>query len=528
MADKPKIEIDAYLYTDAFVKSARDIQIQMDKVDSVSQRTGLSKAALNKAIQEESKAVKTSTMSWTEFNSVLSIGQQALRVGQQIFDETITKHLEYADSVRDLSLITNESAEDTSRVIQVFDDFKISTSQLTPILKAMTKEGLSPNIETIAKLSDEYIKIQDPVKKAEFLFKTFGRAGDDLALVMSKGGDALLEMNGAVSENLILTQKQIDQARELELNQDKLRDNWDGVTNQIATKFVPALNDAFQVQQRMNELIKDGVRPVEAQRQAFEELQREQTLAASVERELAIAKREGMDITIESTQATEDATVAVEDLSKANTEFLSVLGNMQSEADSFSEKYKKINEDANLSDDERIAKIQELEAEHDLANKKIMLGLLERKLMQDGVLDDKELEWLLRKGEAWGIYSQTVVDETMRMIAEADNLATALSNLPTEGSFTYYLNTAGSIEGVNISSGGGNQRVQRNAFGGDYMIPQSYGNEGFMMGGAGGAVASASGGERLKVIPKGQSDSNSMDYNKLARAIVGAMQTAGG
>ena len=131
---------------------------------------------------------------------------------------------------------------------------------------------------------------------------------------------------------------------------------------------------------------------------------------------------------------------AMKQVSEANKVQLSTIETLQGRYETFQANYEKITSDTNLSDDERIAKIKELEAEYELTTRKIVLGLLEQKLAQDG-LTDAELGFLLEKGQAWGIYSDTVVTEAQAAISEANALADSINGLPTSKSIDINIQT---------------------------------------------------------------------------------------
>ena len=134
------------------------------------------------------------------------------------------------------------------------------------------------------------------------------------------------------------------------------------------------------------------------------------------------------------------------------------------------EKYAEINEQFNESDEKRKEKLVELEEEHTRASNQIIYNLLEQKLAQDG-LSNAELEFLLQKGEAWGLYSSTVVDEAKKAIAEADNLAASIDAIPTEKTITLTMieNTQKLIEGITATATGGQR-----AAGGPVMAGGAY------------------------------------------------------
>lgn len=150
--------------------------------------------------------------------------------------------------------------------------------------------------------------------------------------------------------------------------------------------------------------------------------------------------------------------------------------------------------------EENKQKVIDNEAEHKRANSEILLGLAERKFMQDGILDDAEFNWLLDKGVAWGVYSATAIEEMKKAEDEIAILTNGLNGLPTAKDIRINVITSGgAILDLENSSVQPPRGTHRNASGGDFLIPMSYGNEGFRMGNG----DTASGGERVSITPRG-------------------------
>lgn len=149
----------------------------------------------------------------------------------------------YADQVRDMMRLTGMGAEASSRMIQVADDLKISYGEMSIALKYMVRQGLDPSIDSLAKLSDEYLTLQPGLERSAFLMEKFGRSGVSMAEMMEQGSAALVEMNGNIDENLILTQANVDAAREYEKAMDDLQDSWQGVKYSAGAVLIPALTD---------------------------------------------------------------------------------------------------------------------------------------------------------------------------------------------------------------------------------------------------------------------------------------------
>jgi hypothetical protein len=217
------------------------------------------------------KAGDESILSLNSLNVAANVLQQGIAAVDQAYQAVIAPTIEYANQVRQLSLVSGESAENTSRFIQVLDDFKISSDDALTATRALTKEGYAPNIETLAKLSDQYKSLTSAEEKNEFVIKNLGRAGLGWVEVLNKGSDAIREMGDGVSDSLILNQEALDQAREYELAIDDLSDAWEGFTYQVGTKALPVLTTyidmltgSITVTQDFAQNISDGQEIIEA------------------------------------------------------------------------------------------------------------------------------------------------------------------------------------------------------------------------------------------------------------------------
>ena len=173
-----------------------------------------------------------------------NVAQQATSLVINGLKDAIKNTIQYAQEVRDLSLVSGQSAEDSSRFIQVLDDYKIGAEDAMAATRALTKEGLAPNIDTLAQLSDEYLKLSSAEERNAFVIKNLGRAGLQWTEILNKGSTAIKAQGDAVADGLRLNQKQLDQARELEIAQDALSESWEQVALSIGNQAIPVLTEA--------------------------------------------------------------------------------------------------------------------------------------------------------------------------------------------------------------------------------------------------------------------------------------------
>lgn len=165
----------------------------------------------------------------------------------------------YDQQVKELMVRTGGTAEETSRLIQTVDDAGISYETLSTAMRFAVKNGIEPNIESIARLSTEYLALNGPVEKGQFLLDKFGRSGMDMARIMDLGGDAIMNMSQAVEENLIVTDDAIKASEEYRINTDNLTDSFEGLKVKIGNEVIPVLNNFIEVMQRQEVVIKDNM-----------------------------------------------------------------------------------------------------------------------------------------------------------------------------------------------------------------------------------------------------------------------------
>ena len=115
--------------------------------------------------------------------------------------ESIGDTVAYNKEIRELTQVLGLSAEETSRVVQVADDWGISIEQVRGALSLMNKNGVTPSIDNLADLADEYVATADKTEFAEKAAKLLGRQYTTLIPLFAKGGDALREQAAAVDES---------------------------------------------------------------------------------------------------------------------------------------------------------------------------------------------------------------------------------------------------------------------------------------------------------------------------------------
>jgi len=263
---------------------------------------------------------------------------------KKVLDETVGVLVEYADQVRRVQNATGASAEDSSKLIQILDDQKISYEQLEKAI-AKGSKAYDFSINGIAGMSEEYLKLEGSQKQASFMQERFGKQWISFIPIMKQGKQAILDSADAVDENLILTQKAIVETRLWEIQMDNLSDTATGLKLSLGQNLLGAIdgsNWAIQKQAQGFYNSATGGKYLTDQLFGLTDAQEAAWQEALKQAEAEYVKANSLD---NSTDATEDATASAEEYaaalkaaSEANRGMLGLIGNIASETKSYGDK----------------------------------------------------------------------------------------------------------------------------------------------------------------------------------------------
>lgn len=171
---------------------------------------------------------------------IVTLGGAVMAAGK-LAKDSIADYAGYVEQISKMATYTNTTTEEMSRLYQVTDDLRIPINSLETALKTMAEKGTAPSIEGLAKLSDEYLALQDPVERAKFLTDNFGRSGQEMAKMMALGGKAIRDQAKDIEDWMIVTGKS---KKDIE-NYNKTMDAWDEsimrVKYNIGANLIPAI-----------------------------------------------------------------------------------------------------------------------------------------------------------------------------------------------------------------------------------------------------------------------------------------------
>ena len=361
------------------------------------------------------------------------LASQAVQFGK----DSVKAFTDGAMAAKELSRISGQSIENTSRFIQVLDDYKLTQQDALAATRALTKQGLEPSIETLARLSDQYIAIQDPQQRNEFILKNLGRAGLQWAQVLEQGSEALYRQADAINENLIFTEEMWQQAEMLRLAQDNLNDSWEGTKILVGSQLVPVLNDLLTAannnaqadNQWANALY--GI-PIVGTIMAVADLKEAHTQNTKAIEEATKKHDEFGNEVKKTTEELKAEQEAVKALTKANEDYLSLVGTLAGNLTDYEEKHNQIQQELNegkITIGEAELAWKRLADEQEQATNRMILNMLQQRLAVDG-LDEAETAFLLQQGLEWGIYSQTAVDRANEINRNVEALVARYRTVP--------------------------------------------------------------------------------------------------
>lgn len=447
--------------------------------------------------QKDSLAVtQKSTFSFTELNSAVSLVKQGYQAVSGVVKDVYGSFSEAAESTRDLALASGTTATEASTLLQVLDDYQISAQDVTAASKAMKEKGLVPTLETLAQLSDQFLAIEDPAERLQFAQDNLGKSYSKYLNVLQQGGDTLRENATQVNKNLILSDEQIESYEEQRLALDAYSDTIEGAKVAMGAwvgSLIQANEQGKENIERLQQL--DDISGKTAQNYRFLTDEQKATVA-QLERGEAMTKFYNAQLEATADIIKEDTVPSIEDVTKANQEYLDSIGAMSDVVTDHKDNLADLNsqyqeETAKLVDltktrwwdtaaidaqkakiDELRGKMEEETADYELNSKRRILAGVEEQLAKDGLTEQEKVR-LEELGVAWGIYTEEAIAKAQAERKAVDDIATAINNLPEGKDITVTLNAVANVPGAIA----GDPQAQAGGY------AYQYGNQGYADGG---------------------------------------------
>lgn len=188
---------------------------------------------------------------------VAAVGFGAVAAGAIV--KAIGATTSWADEVRSLQNVTGQSSESASELASAANSLGINVTQLNTgfgLLEknivnnstSLTKYGIVtrdaegqilPFNEILGNVSDKYATLATQADKTAFAQNVFGRSGKALIPILNEQSTGLQELYDKTAPGLILTQQQVDAAKQLSIAERDLGEAFKGVAVSIGNQFVP-------------------------------------------------------------------------------------------------------------------------------------------------------------------------------------------------------------------------------------------------------------------------------------------------
>lgn len=166
----------------------------------------------------------------TDLLSALTLAQQAFSIVSDAIVGSINEMVEYSNSVQDTAMMLGITNEEASTLIQVADDARISVGELTTAFRNAAKDGITPNLETLIQLGDQYKAIEDPAERLAFVMDTFGARGTAMARILELSSEEIANMAAeAEAAGLIMDDEMVAGAEDARLAMDSMNDSVSGL-----------------------------------------------------------------------------------------------------------------------------------------------------------------------------------------------------------------------------------------------------------------------------------------------------------
>lgn len=191
-------------------------------------------------------AAKQAVNPLTELRSGIDLARQGVDAIKGAFDSTVGSVVSYDDNIRRLSAATGISSEETSKLIDLTDNFGVSTSALMMAQKNLAREGYSLNIDTLKVLGTQYSELGTQAEKTTFLVEKFGKSGMQFAEMFDYGTAAMDRFYNGSADGMVRTAEQTRATLELSIAQKDLGDAWQGMVNKAVTPMVPEMTNGIK------------------------------------------------------------------------------------------------------------------------------------------------------------------------------------------------------------------------------------------------------------------------------------------
>jgi len=244
-------------------------------------------------------AAEGSGLKFTELSSAMNIVSQVANYAQQAYSALIQPTIDLGLATYRLSGSMGVTTEEASTMIQMLEDYGLTTEETTAAMEMAVRKGYAPTIDGLAQIADELKNEQDPLKQGTMLFDLFGKKGQEVGLLLRQGGDAVrASADDIKSMGLAMSQVQVDDILAYRESLNDLGDSWAAVGMQVTKGFIPpitealvALGDLLTMNQRVAQAVRETGERVAAEGKTYDYYQESILDIARANGSLTVAQR---------------------------------------------------------------------------------------------------------------------------------------------------------------------------------------------------------------------------------------------
>jgi hypothetical protein len=206
------------------------------------------------------KAGSAVALDFAKKNAVAFAATAGVAIAKFAFDGA-QKFQQLAIATGKFSDATGLAAEEASRLIEVAGDLDIEAGTLEGAIGKMNKTlGTSPELfkelgieigysntgamsanETFLNVIDRLNGIKDPAERARVASQLLGKGWQSMAELIGLGSDKLRKSLAEVSEQKVISEREVKQAREYRASMDKLNDATSDLSMALGQNLIPML-----------------------------------------------------------------------------------------------------------------------------------------------------------------------------------------------------------------------------------------------------------------------------------------------
>jgi len=175
-------------------------------------------------VKKSGEEADKSSTSFHELESKLNLASRAYNQVASAIIGTLNEVAAYTEGIDTVSRTLGVSAEEASRLSNMFDDLRINQQEMTVGFRNAIDQGINPSIASLKNLSEQYLAITDPVERAQFAMDTFGaRSGLAFQKILELGPETIDTMAGA-NEALVVDDAAVQSMKDYQASVNSLKD----------------------------------------------------------------------------------------------------------------------------------------------------------------------------------------------------------------------------------------------------------------------------------------------------------------